>query len=49
MKHKYLALGLIFGSGIGLCFGIVTNSIEISLPLGAGAGLIFGKLFKKKH
>ena len=47
MKHKYAALGLIFGAGIGLCIGAVTSSIAISLPLGAGAGLIFGKLFKK--
>ena len=47
MKHKYIALGLIFGAGIGLSVGIITNSIEISLPLGAGVGLIFGKLFKK--
>ena len=47
MKHKYVALGLIFGAGIGLCIGAVTSSIAISLPLGAGVGLIFGKLFKK--
>lgn len=47
MKHKYLALGLIFGAGIGLCIGAVTSSIAISLPIGAGVGLIFGKLFKK--
>ena len=47
MKNKYLALGLIFGGGIGLCIGVATTSIAISLPLGAGTGLIFGKLFKK--
>ena len=47
MKNKYLVTGLIFGSGIGLCVGIITNSIEISLTLGAGVGLILGKVFKK--
>lgn len=29
MKHKYVALGLIFGAGIGLCIGVVTNSIKL--------------------
>ena len=41
MKKK-LTLGLIFGAGIGLCIGILTNSISIALPLGAGAGLVLG-------
>jgi len=47
MKNKHLTLGIIFGAGIGLCIGVVTNSIAISLPLGTGIGLIFGRIFKK--
>jgi len=42
MKNKQIALGVLFGAGIGLCVGILTNSISIALPLGAGAGLVLG-------
>ena len=42
MKNKYIALGLVFGAGIGLCIGILTNNIAIGLSLGAGAGLVLG-------
>jgi hypothetical protein len=42
MKNKYIALGLVIGAGVGLCLGIVTNSIAIGMSLGAGAGLVFG-------
>ena len=41
MKNK-LILGLIFGAGIGLCIGILTNNIAIGLSLGAGIGLVLG-------
>ena len=46
MKKK-LGLGLIFGAGIGLCAGILTNTIAIGLALGAGAGLVLGTIIKK--
>jgi len=42
MKNKHITLGLVFGAGIGLCIGIVTNNIEIGLSLGAGVGLVLG-------
>ncbi len=42
MKNNYKALGLVFGAGIGLCIGIVTNSLAIGISLGAGAGLVLG-------
>ncbi len=42
MKNKLITLGLVFGAGIGLCIGIVTNNIEIGLSLGAGVGLVLG-------
>ncbi len=42
MKNKNITLGLVFGAGIGLCIGILTNSIAIGLSLGAGAGLVLG-------
>ena len=46
MKNKYIALGLVFGAGIGLCIGILTNNIAIGLVLGAGVGLVFGTAIK---
>jgi len=42
MKNKFRALGLVFGTGIGLCVGILIDNIAIGLSLGAGAGLVFG-------
>ncbi len=42
MKNKHLKLGLIFGAGIGLCIGILTNNIAIGLCLGSGVGLVLG-------
>lgn len=46
MKNKRIKLGLIFGAGIGLCIGILTNSIAVGLSLGAGAGLALGAAFR---
>ena len=42
MKNKHITLSLIFGAGIGLCTGILTDNIEIGLSLGAGVGLVLG-------
>jgi len=42
VKSKYIILGVVFGSGIGLCAGILINNIVIGLVLGAGIGLVFG-------
>ena len=42
MKNNYKTLGLIFGAGIGLCIGVLTNNIAIGLSLGAGVGLVLG-------
>ena len=47
MKNKYISLGIVFGAGIGLCIGVLTNNIAIGTSLGAGVGLVFGALFKK--
>lgn len=41
MKKK-LTMGLLFGAGIGLITGILTNAIAIGLVLGAGVGLVLG-------
>ncbi len=46
MKKK-LILGIIFGAGIGLCVGILTNNIALGLALGAGAGLVLASAAKK--
>lgn len=42
MKNKNIALGLVFGAGMGLCIGILIHSIAIGLSLGTGAGLVLG-------
>lgn len=42
MKNKNIVIGLVFGAGIGLCIGILINSIAIGLSLGTGAGLVLG-------
>lgn len=46
MKKK-LVLGLVFGAGIGLCTGILTNNIALGITIGAGVGLVFGAIIKK--
>ncbi|WP_298538690.1 hypothetical protein [uncultured Aquimarina sp.] len=46
MKKKW-ALGLIFGAGIGLGVGVLTDNIAIGLALGAGLDLVFGSVIKK--
>jgi len=42
MKNKQIALGVLFGAGIGLLAGILTSNIAIGLSLGAGVGIVFG-------
>ena len=42
MKNNYIALGLIFGAGIGLSAGVLTNNLAIWLSIGAGTGLVLG-------
>ncbi|KKL97214.1 hypothetical protein LCGC14_1836740 [marine sediment metagenome] len=46
MKKK-LILGLIFGAGIGLCIGILTDNVALGISLGAGVGLVLGATVKK--
>jgi len=48
MKNKYTILGILFGAGIGLCIGILSNNIAIGLSLGAGAGLVFGTFIRQR-
>jgi len=42
MKNKHITLGLVFGAGIGLFIGVLTNSISIGLSFVAGVGLVLG-------
>lgn len=42
MKTNYLAIGLIFGAGIGISLGVVTDNLAIGLSIGIGAGLSMG-------
>ena len=39
MRNNNISLGLIFGAGIGLSLGILTDNLAIYLSMGAGAGL----------
>lgn len=42
MNNNYIALGLVFGAGIGLSVGVLTDNLAICLSIGAGAGLALG-------
>jgi len=42
MRNNNISLGLIFGAGIGLSLGILTDNLAIYLSMGAGAGLALG-------
>lgn len=46
MKNTYIGLGLIFGAGIGITAGVLTNNVPIFLSIGAGAGLALGAGFE---
>ncbi len=45
MKNNYTALGLIFGVGIGISIGVVTDNLATWLSIGIGAGLALGAGF----
>lgn len=45
MKNNHIALGLIFGVGIGITFGVATNNLAIGLSMGIGAGIALGAAF----
>ena len=40
MRNNNISLGLIFGAGIGLSVGVLTDNLAIYLSMGAGAGLV---------
>ena len=42
MRNNNISLGLIFGAGIGLSVGVLTESLAIWLSIGAGTGLALG-------
>jgi hypothetical protein len=42
MRNNNISLGLIFGAGIGLSVGVLTDNLAIYLSMGAGAGLVLG-------
>jgi len=48
MKNKQTTLGVIFGAGIGLSVGILTDNIDIGLSIGAGVGLVLETSANKK-
>lgn len=45
MKNNFTVLGLIFGAGIGICVGVLTNNLAICLSIGTGAGLALGTAY----
>ncbi|MGB0895810.1 MAG: hypothetical protein ACPGU9_05585 [Flavobacteriaceae bacterium] len=48
MKNNYIALGLIFGTGIGISTGVATNNLAIGLSIGIGASLALGAAMKNE-
>ncbi len=42
MRNNNRSLGLIFGAGIGLSIGVLTDNLAPYLSIGAGAGLVLG-------
>ena len=42
MRNNNISLGLIFGAGIGLSVGVLTDNLAIYLSMGAGAVLVLG-------
>lgn len=43
MKNKnHIALGIIFGTGLGIILGVALNNTAIGLPIGAEAGVAIG-------
>jgi len=47
-KTNYIALGMVFGGGLGIVFGAALNHIEYGLPIGTGIGMLLGLLLQKK-
>jgi hypothetical protein len=46
--QNYTGLGLVFGGGIGLAFGLVIlGDVSLGLVLGSGIGLVFGAALGK--
>lgn len=43
-NHYYAGLGMVFGSGIGLVFGLTMFETSLGLIAGAGIGLVFGSI-----
>lgn len=48
MRSNYIALGLIFGTGIGISIGVATNNLAIGLSIGIGTGIALGAAIKKE-
>lgn len=48
-KTSFIALGMIFGGGLGIIFGVAFNHIEYGLPIGTGIGMLFGRFLQKKY
>lgn len=48
-KTSFIALGMIFGGGLGIIFGVAFNHIEYGLPIGTGVGMLLGRVLQKKY
>lgn len=48
-KTSFIALGMIFGGGLGIIFGVAFNHIEYGLPIGTGVGMLLGRFLQKKY
>lgn len=41
-ENKYVALGICFGSGLGILVGAIINNVTLGLSAGGVLGIIFG-------
>jgi len=47
-KTSFIALGMVFGGGLGIIFGTAFNHIEYGLPIGTGVGMLLGRVLQKR-
>jgi uncharacterized transporter YbjL len=46
---QFIVLGLCFGAGAGLVFGMIAENLPIGLALGPGIGLLIGLVLDRSN
>ena len=47
IQHRKLAIGLVFGSGIGTALGAALDNVGVGVALGSTFGAVLGALFER--